>query len=149
MVFRSPARYNDFMVVYESKSEQDTIRVAKELARNAKLGDVFLLNGTLGAGKSVFARGFIRALCGTETEVPSPTFTLVQTYDAGSVRIWHFDLYRLQDPDEIFEIGWEDALSDGISLIEWAEKAGHYKPKDATRIDIEILENDERRITVT
>ena len=85
------------------------------------------LKGELGAGKTTFARAFIRARGGGEA-VPSPTFTLVQIYEIGDVPIWHFDAYRLRDPDEAWELGIEDAFRDGISLIEWPERLGPLLP---------------------
>lgn len=134
------------MGMIESDNEDETGAAAAFLAQTAKSGDVFLLQGPLGAGKSVFARAFIRALCGAELDVPSPTFTLVQTYD-GPVPVWHFDLYRLQDPDEIFEIGWEEARG-GIALVEWPERLGPYVPDGARVITIEPLGSNRRRITI-
>ena len=128
-------------------SEDETAALARSTAAAAKAGDVFLLEGPLGAGKSVFARGFIRTLCGAQTDVPSPTFTLVQTYDTPDAAIWHFDLYRLEDADEIYEIGWEDALS-GIVLLEWPERLGKHIPPHARRIVIETSGGESRRITI-
>lgn len=136
------------MPVFQSQSEEDTIRIAAETARSAKGGDVYTLNGTLGAGKSVFARAFIQTLMGEDIDVPSPTFTLVQTYEAENAVIWHFDLYRLQDPDEVFEIGWEEAQSGGIMLVEWAEKAGHYLPHRHRTIEIDVTGDTTRTIAV-
>lgn len=140
--------YNKIMPVYEAASEEETRQTAKAVAHSAKARDVFCLHGNLGAGKSVFARHFIRTLCGEGTEVPSPTFTLVQTYDAAPAPIWHFDLYRLSDPDEIFETGWEEALSGGITIVEWPERLGPYLPPDAIHIHIETTGATARRITV-
>lgn len=136
------------MEIFETSSEENTAAIAARMAEGAKSGDVFLLEGELGAGKSVFARAFIRTLCGENTEVPSPTFTLVQTYDSTKGTLWHFDLYRLQDPEEIFELGWEDALSDGITLIEWPVRAGPHLPQSATHIKIETLSGNTRKVTV-
>lgn len=136
------------MHIFETTSEQETADLAAALAHKCRAGDLFLLSGPLGAGKSVFSRAFIRALCGADTEVPSPTFTLVQNYECGKGLIWHFDLYRLEDPDEIFEIGWEEAMVDGISLVEWPQKLGPYAPMMAMRITIEALDGDKRKITV-
>ena len=135
------------MAIFNVTSETETTALAARIAIGAKAGDVFLLEGPLGAGKSVFARGFIRALCGENTYVPSPTFTLVQTYDARDTAIWHFDLYRLEDPDEIYEIGWEDALSN-IVLLEWPQRLGSHAPHHARRITIETLGGESRRITI-
>jgi len=90
------------------------------LARRLQPGDVVLLKGNLGAGKTTFARGLIKQLT-KGAEVPSPTFTLVQTYHTEAFEIWHFDLYRLQDESEIWELGIEEALEDGVCLIEWPQ----------------------------
>ena len=92
-------------------------------------GDCLLLSGPLGAGKTTFARGVIQAACGHETDVPSPSFSLLQTYDA-TPALWHFDLYRLEQPDEIWELGWEESF-DAVRLIEWPQKATPLMPKDA------------------
>lgn len=89
--------------------------------------DIIALKGDLGSGKTVFARGFIGA-CGNQDEVPSPTFTLVQVYDAGPTVIWHFDLYRIRAPEEAWELGIEEAFITGISLIEWPERLGRLLP---------------------
>ncbi len=90
------------------------------LATHLRPGDIVLLKGNLGAGKTSFARGVIQALL-DGAEVPSPTFTLVQTYSAKDFEIWHFDLYRLQDESEIWELGIEEALESGVCLIEWPQ----------------------------
>ena len=130
-------------------SEQETIAFATRFAESLNAGDVVLLRGDLGAGKSVFARAIIRTLSNDETlEVPSPTFTLVQTYETPEAEIWHFDLYRLEDPEEIFEIGWEEALSGGLSLVEWPDRLGPYAPQNAIDIEISITEDGHRMITI-
>ena len=120
---------------FYSTSEQDTVILAKNIAKIAEKGDVFALFGTLGMGKSVFARAFIQSFIG-EQEVPSPTFTLLQTYDAPDFEIYHFDLYRLKSEEEIFELGMEEALYEGVCLIEWPEKMKNYLPKNVFNIDI-------------
>ena len=98
---------------------------ARRLAPWLKVGDVVALHGDLGAGKTAFARALIRVLAGADEEVPSPTFTLVQTYDAPMGPIFHFDLYRIVSPDELTEIGWDEALADGLFvLVEWPEPRG-------------------------
>ena len=120
------------------------------LAPWLKTGDVVALHGDLGAGKTELARGLIRALFGADTEVPSPTFTLVQTYEADSVplSLWHFDLYRLEDPEEAFELGIEDAFAEAVSLIEWPERLGPYMP--ARRLEIALSHaGDGRRATLS
>lgn len=108
--------------------EAATAALAGRLAEAVRPGDVIALEGDLGAGKTALARGFIRRLAGTEEEVPSPTFTLVQVYDYDSGTIWHFDLYRLEKPEDALELGIEDAFADGVSLIEWPERLGRYLP---------------------
>ncbi|HPQ50200.1 MAG: tRNA (adenosine(37)-N6)-threonylcarbamoyltransferase complex ATPase subunit type 1 TsaE [Alphaproteobacteria bacterium] len=125
-----------------SGSEADTITIATDFARSLTRGDVVVLDGGLGAGKSVFARAVIRTLTGQEDlDVPSPTFTLVQTYDCFIGEIWHFDLYRLKDQNEIFELGWDDALSGGILLIEWGERLGGYLPQK--RKDVKFMRHSD------
>jgi tRNA threonylcarbamoyladenosine biosynthesis protein TsaE len=102
----------------------------------AEPGDVIALKGELGAGKTTFARAFIHAR-GARDEVPSPSFSLVQMYNAGPATIWHFDLYRLRSPEEAWELGIEDAFGDGISLIEWPERLGHLLPD--RRLEIALV----------
>lgn len=118
-----------------SSTQEETENAAQNLAKELKGGEIIALYGTLGMGKTVFARSLIRNLTKDETlEVPSPTFTLVQTYDSDKGIIYHFDCYRLEDPEEIYELGWEDALSGSIVILEWPEKiAGLIPPK---RLDI-------------
>ena len=125
---------------YFSETEADTISLGQRVAKIAQKGDIFALDGTLGMGKSVFCRAFIQSLVGN-TDVPSPTFTLLQTYDAPNFEIYHFDLYRLKDPDEIFELGMEEAMYQGVCLIEWPEKMGDYLPRRAITIQISPQEN--------
>ena len=117
--------------------------LAEAVAPLAKRGDVVALRGPLGAGKTVFCRGFILARgraagLGPEDigEVPSPTFTLVQTYELPDTPIWHFDLFRLERPADALELGIEDAFATAISLIEWPERLGSLLP--ANRLDLEI-----------
>lgn len=133
--------------VFHLPQESDTIRLGAFLARMAQKGDVFALYGTLGMGKSVLARAFVQELLG-KTEVPSPTFTLVQSYEAPAFEIYHFDLYRLKNPDEIFEIGVEDALYGGVSLIEWPDRMRPYLPRDVFKINIEA-EGEGRRLGIS
>ena len=133
--------------IFSSNSEEQTSEIAKKLALIAKRGDVFALYGTLGMGKSVFARSFIKSLTKNE-DVPSPTFTLVQDYQSVDFDIFHFDLYRLEHPDEVFELGFEDAVFNGVCLVEWPEKAGNWLPKDIFNIEIKAS-TEGRLITIT
>lgn len=109
---------------------------AAVLAGLARPGDVFALRGDLGAGKTTFARGFIAKLCPDEESVPSPTFTLVQTYPSEIGDIWHFDLYRLKLAEEAYELSIEEAFASGISLIEWPERLGSLLPRK--RLDVTL-----------
>ncbi len=136
------------MPIHVTHSEAETAALAATLAARSRAGDLFLLSGPLGAGKSVFSRAFIKALCGEDTEVPSPTFTLVQNYDCAKGTIWHFDLYRLEVAEDVFELGWEEAMVDGITLVEWPQKLGPYSPMSATRISIEPDGETGRKITI-
>lgn len=106
--------------------EAATARLAAKIAGLARRGDVITLSGPLGAGKTAFARAFIAARSSADglprDDVPSPTFTLVQTYELPSGEIWHFDLYRLTNPDDADELGMDDAFATGISLIEWPDR---------------------------
>jgi tRNA threonylcarbamoyladenosine biosynthesis protein TsaE len=125
-------------------------RFAACIAAVARVGDVFALAGELGAGKTAFARSFISALASREgaappADVPSPTFTLMQEYDIGLVRVFHFDLYRLKKPDEALELGIEDACAEGIALIEWPERLGPYLPRDRVDLHLTILDDGRRR----
>lgn len=129
-----------FKTSFICRNEQATVELAQALAARAVAGDVFALYGTLGMGKSVFARAFIQRLTGAE-EVPSPTFTLVQTYEAPEFEIYHYDLYRLKSPDEIFELDIEEAMYQGVCLIEWPEKMGGYLPRKAIRITVAPQDN--------
>jgi len=126
---------------------KETEALAAQVARVAKKGDAFLLFGTLGAGKSVFARAFIETLCNAG-EVPSPTFTLVQTYTTSNFEIYHFDLYRLKDSEEIWELNIQEALFGAVSLIEWPEKMGPYMPKNAVKISISNMSENARLIEI-
>lgn len=130
---------------YEEQDSYTLINIADETAMKALagsiadicgVGDLVALSGNLGVGKSVFARAFVRHRLGQDEEVPSPTFTLVQVYDDAEPPVTHFDLYRLNAPDEILELGFEDALAEGSVLVEWPDRLGGYMPRD--RLDIEI-----------
>lgn len=132
---------------YLTDSEEQTKHLGKELAKIAQKGDVFALFGTLGMGKSVLARAIIQELSGAK-EVPSPTFTLVQSYEGSDVEIFHYDLYRIKNPEEIFEIGMEESMYTGINLVEWPEMMGPYLPKDIFKVEFENC-GEQRKIVIT
>ena len=122
--------------------------LAGDVLRCAIVGDVIALSGDLGAGKTTFVRAALRGL-GWTAEVPSPTFTLAQLYELGDVRVWHFDLYRLSQPQEAIEIGIDEAFSDGISFIEWPERLAELMPVDHLQIELAFLDNERlRRVLV-
>ncbi len=125
------------MRILELASDGDTRALGARLARLLRRGDVIALRGELGAGKTTLVRGLIQALLGPEEEVPSPTYTLVQAYDAPDFPVWHFDLYRLETADDILELGW-DETQDGVALIEWPERAGAYLPVNRLDVFLEI-----------
>ncbi len=133
---------------FVAADEQETTRIAADLANRLNPGTIVALYGTLGAGKTAFCRGFIQALTHDKTDVPSPTFTLLQTYETSKCPIYHFDMYRLKTPEEVYEIGIEDAFVEGISLIEWPEKLGNLLPKNHLSVIITILPDNTRQITI-
>lgn len=133
-------------ISFELADEAATQALARSLAILTQEGEQLALNGDLGAGKTVFARAFIRALCGDDTEVPSPTFTLVQTYDtADGHPLFHFDLYRLEDPEEALELDIDDAFADGISLIEWPERLGYLLPRNHLEVALSYGDTQKQR----
>ncbi|WP_297442994.1 tRNA (adenosine(37)-N6)-threonylcarbamoyltransferase complex ATPase subunit type 1 TsaE [Acidocella sp.] len=121
--------------------EAATSRLGRQLAARARAGDVILLEGPLGAGKSTLARAFIRALAGDERlAVPSPTFTLVQVYETPRGEVWHYDLWRLEGPEGLAELGWDEALEGGIVLVEWPGRLGKLAPDRALRLTLGMTE---------
>lgn len=135
----------------DSFSEKETFQIAKELAEKAQPGEVYCLSGDLGVGKTVFTKGFAAGLGITEP-VSSPTFTIVQIYEEGRMPLYHFDVYRIEDIEEMEEIGYEDCFfGEGVCLVEWAELIKEILPENRKRIRIEKdLEKgfDYRRITI-
>lgn len=125
--------------------EVATDALGQRLAQRLRPGDTVLLEGPIGAGKSHLARAVIRARLGRMEDVPSPTFTLVQTYQAENAEIWHSDLYRIGHPDEILELGLEQAIGTAICLVEWPDRLGPYLPDDAMHIVLAV-ENEGRRV---
>jgi tRNA threonylcarbamoyladenosine biosynthesis protein TsaE len=122
-----------------------TARLGAALSRRLAMGDIVALHGDLGAGKTELARAIIRAAAGDEALiVPSPTFTLAETYDTPLGPIWHFDLYRLDSPEQVWELGFEEALAGGVSLIEWPARIGALLPVE--RLDATLtIERDAAR----
>lgn len=131
-------------------NEKETEALAAKLAELVKPGDFIALAGDLGAGKTVFARAFIRALGRKDEEVPSPTFTIIQTYELGDIRVHHVDLYRLKTPEEALELGLEEARSDGVILMEWPERLGQYLPGERLEVAMEFgAKETQRRVTLS
>jgi len=120
-----------------------TKRLAERLAPKLEKGDFLALSGELGTGKTEFARALLHAL-GVKGDVPSPTFTLLQTYEVGGLLISHFDLYRLKSPAELDELGLDDALADGVTLIEWPERAGGRLPEKRLTLGFTLFSDGAR-----
>jgi tRNA threonylcarbamoyladenosine biosynthesis protein TsaE len=128
-------------------SPDQTAALARKLGRRLGKGDTVLLSGDVGAGKTHFARALIQSLMATPEDVPSPTFTLVQIYDtATGPQIWHADLYRLGDPSETEELGLWDAFETAICLIEWPDRLGALRPRDALDITLTATDGEDHRI---
>ncbi len=118
-------------------SPQATGRLAQHISDWLAPGDVLLIEGSIGAGKSHFCRAAIRHMLakeGWDEDVPSPTFTLVQTYELPDMEVWHADLYRLTDPDQTWELGLDEAYETAVVLIEWPDRLGEAAPKNALRL---------------
>ena len=127
-----------------------TDRLAAAVAALARPGDVILLKGDLGTGKTRFARGFIAARAGRALDVPSPTFTLVQTYALPGGAVWHFDLYRLERPQDAAELDIDEAFAEGISLVEWPDRLGAAVPADRLEIAFDYGDTpEERRVSLS
>lgn len=136
-------------MIYVTRSESDTLRFAEKLSDMLTAGDTVLLHGDLGAGKSVFARGVARGM-GVTGAMPSPTFTLLIPY-AGRLKLYHYDLYRLNDPDEFYAAGLDEFIGgDGVALIEWPEMA-EIDPEPRLDVTIDRTDGDDtemRKITL-
>lgn len=115
--------------------EAETRALGAQVAGLLRPGDVIALHGGLGAGKTTLARGLLQSLCGADMDVPSPTYTLVQTYETPAGPLWHYDLYRIETPGDLDELGWDETEA-GIMLVEWPERAGHRLP--AWRLDLRL-----------
>ena len=138
-------------MVIESFSSEDTFNIGYEIGKSAASGSVYTLIGDLGVGKTVFTQGVAAGL-GIREAVNSPTFTILQVYDEGRLPFYHFDVYRIGDPEEMYEVGFEDYVyGDGVSLIEWANLIEDILPKEYTEVLIEkdlVRGTDYRRITI-
>ena len=137
-------------MIYEVNSPEETYELGKSLGSTANVGEIYCLNGDLGVGKTVFTKGFADGL-GISEEVNSPTFTIIQEYKDGRIPLYHFDVYRIGDPEEMYEIGFEDYFyGGGVCLVEWSQLIEELIPEDAVQIIIEKnLEKglDYRKIT--
>ena len=121
----------------QSESEQNTFEIAKELGKKVMPGEIYLLEGDLGVGKTVFAKGFACGL-GIAEPITSPTFTIIQEYEEGRIPLYHFDVYRIADVEEMYELGYEGYFfGEGVCLIEWASRIQDILPKDCYQITIE------------
>ena len=133
-------------MVIETRSPEETFAVGKSLGEKAFPGQVLTLTGDLGVGKTVFTQGLAEGL-GIEEPVNSPTFTIVQVYEEGRLPFYHFDVYRIGDIDEMYELGYEEYFyGNGVCIVEWADLIEDIIPEDAIRIDIEYGENEGERI---
>lgn len=130
---------------YISKSEKDTINFASQFASQLQLGNIIILSGDLGAGKTKFTQGILKYF-NLENEISSPTFTIVNEYTDSTIPIYHFDVYRLADIEEFYAIGGEEYFSKGICIIEWGELLENILPADYIKITInKDLENENYR----
>ena len=127
------------------RTEEETAAFGAALARVARSSDVITLSGPLGVGKTALARGFLGAL-GHEGEVPSPSFAIVQPYDELSPRVWHVDLYRIEDSSEIEELGL-DAAADAVLMVEWPERAGAGAWPNALSLSLDVTQDGDRILT--
>ena len=134
------------MYKYVSKSENDTINFACNLAKYLEKGNIIVLTGDLGSGKTKFTQGILKHF-NLENEISSPTFTIVNEYNSENVNIYHFDVYRLADSDEFYAIGGEEYFNNGICIIEWGEIIEDILPKDYLKINFtKDTENENYRI---
>jgi tRNA threonylcarbamoyladenosine biosynthesis protein TsaE len=129
------------------RDEKATISAGKAIAKSLRAGDVVTLSGPLSAGKTTLVRGLLAAL-GHKGEVPSPSFAIVQPYEDLSPPIWHVDLYRIEQPSDLDELGLEDIREDGVLIIEWPEHAGRDVWSDALALSLEALDDGSRSLTV-
>ena len=136
------------MKKYISNSVEDTNKIAEEFARTIEPGQIVLLVGDLGAGKTAFVKGVVRALHGDPDQVTSPTFTIVNEYSLDDFPIYHFDLYRLKNPNELYNIGFEEYFyGSGVCFIEWPERASDFFDDNTLVVNIKKLGNNKREIS--
>jgi len=135
-----------FQLTLDLPDPAATDALGARLAQILRPGDVVALEGPLGSGKTALARAAIRALTDPSEEVPSPTFTLVQVYESPAGPLYHFDLYRLEAPDQAVELGVDDAFSDGISLVEWPDRLGSYLPRRHLKITLAAGADKDSRV---
>ena len=137
------------MTEYISNSTEETEKIAQELACQLKRGDFVAMFGDLGVGKTAFVRGLARVLA-PAASVKSPTYTVVNEYRGGEYKLFHFDVYRIEDDDDLYSIGFYDYVKKGISVCEWSENIPWAIPENARRVTIERLPDDvnKRRITI-
>ena len=128
-------------IKYISHNEEETKKIANSLAKLLQKGDIIILSGDLGAGKTKFTEGIL-SFFGLEDEISSPTFNIVNEYKTNNINLYHFDIYRLEDIDEFYEIGGEEYFEKGICIIEWGELLNPILPKDYILIKIEPVENN-------
>ena len=129
--------------LYLTHSFEETFRLAEHIAKDSKAGEVYTLNGELGAGKTVFAQGFAVGL-GIQEPVNSPTFTIMNVYDSGRLPLYHFDLYRLQEEEELYELGMEEYLyGSGVCLIEWASLFPNAFPMPHVNVNIQKTDGED------
>lgn len=121
-------------------SPEHSCAVARALATKLGPGHVILLEGGIGAGKTHFARCLIQAMIAEDEDIPSPTFTLVQSYEADAAEIWHADLYRLTSPDEVVELGLLDAFDTALCLVEWPDRLADLQPRNALLLSLSMTE---------
>ncbi|NDW32094.1 tRNA (adenosine(37)-N6)-threonylcarbamoyltransferase complex ATPase subunit type 1 TsaE [Salipiger sp. PrR007] len=129
-------------------SPDATGALAATLAPRLRPGDVLLLTGGIGAGKTHFARCLIQSLMDEPEDVPSPTFTLVQVYDVPTGELWHSDLYRLSDPDQVVELGLTEAFDEAICLVEWPDRLQDLTPAAALSLSFEVTGDETRQVTL-
>lgn len=135
------------MKTYISKSIEDTYKIANEFAKTLIQGDIVLLVGDLGAGKTAFVKGIVKSFGGEQEGVTSPTFTIVNAYDLENFSIFHFDLYRLENPEELYNIGFEEYFyGNGICFIEWPERASDFFDSNAKIVQINKIDEHTREI---